>query len=214
MTSDQVKALAGWLLASIVGGLLAITFGWVTRPAERTQAIAPGAEAGDRELVAQLAELSRQIEALRGFLASRAPSSSDLPQPVRVPVGETELGQWMEDLRALTRALQEQGARAVGSEVSIREMATWMPARGREPLFVPLVNYRDDEFDWTAAEQSVTKEHLLWSVEELVRHYGKPDEVNGFNANGLVLGYKDAQTGISVRFQTKDGLVHTARLEN
>ena len=208
--SNKLQALVGWALASVLGGTIVLAFGAGRAAPERPAALMPES---DSELAAQLDELSRQIGALRRFLDTRPPLALARVESVRTPVGPEVTTEWVEELRRLNETLRGTQGRVVGGAPPLSELAARLPARGVQSLFAPHANYLDDDFDRRSASQALAKQHLLWSVRDLVREYGIPDEVTQHKDIGFMLSYKDPSSELRAEFRLRDGLLYTATFQ-
>lgn len=192
-TASAIAALCAGLLGFFLGRL-----GWVEPRVAPTATPEPSASApaplpgGSSALITALLGLSRELEELRIVLRSRPEDSAPtLPASERAVVqaeaAPAESPKMLELLSRIAEAL-EANSPAVA-------LSSALPPRNDHALAGLLAKEAEDD----------RRQFVLWSVADLIQHFGRPDRASSPQPGTIVLSYQLPEGRLNV--SVVDGLV-------
>ena len=162
------------------------------------------------------AELLGEVRALREDLARAMEARSRVEPGALDRVGSGSNEVLVQQLRALIESSKSATGGGVDSGSSEADLVRQPVANALGSLRTTVGTFDAAGSDFvekiTAAERRLTDGHLLWTLHDVVEHYGKPEQVAG-GGGEISLHYVYGDPRMEFRFRFVDGFVIDASIE-
>jgi len=211
-TNGDGTGRGAWLSAALIGGAVAgaVCGVMLVVLGERDVASAAPGGAGNEAVVRELKALTAEVAALRDELERTRLAGGEAPSPV--PPSALAPGAAGPDVAELAAALtaaldrfsQQLGARSPGL---LPPQIDTVKRKQLRPVYDSNDPQPEHDVDyWDAECENRRQEHLLWTTEQVLDAYGRPDSISA-GENGRVTWTYELSPSSDVHFIFVDGRV-------
>jgi hypothetical protein len=211
-TNGDGTSRGPWLSAALIGGVVAgaVCGTMLVVLGEREVASAAPGGAGDEAVVRELKALTAEVSTLRDELERTRLTGGDAPSAAAPSAlapdaaGPDGAALAAALTAALDRLSQQLGARSPGL---LPPQIDTVKRKQLKPVYDSNDPLPDHDVDyWDAECENRRQEHLLWTTEQVLDAYGRPDSISAGD-NGRVTWSYELSPSSEVRFVFVEGRV-------